>query len=130
MGKKFYSDRVLSKEIISKHVDRLIKPTNSGLGEILIAEINKKCIGYVAGSVHNNFLNITPIFYINDLGIDENYLNKGIGTSLLQEIEKLAREEYKLTKSMIGVISGNDRVENLYKRLGYSPYELELVKTL
>ena len=58
------------------------------------------------------------------------FRGKGIGTSLLQEIEKLAREEYKLTKVMIGVISGNDRVENLYKRLGYVQYELELVKTI
>lgn len=128
--KKFYSDRALSKEIINKHVDRLVKPIRNGQGVILIAEINKKCIGYVAGSIQDDFLNVAPVFYINDLGVDENYRGKGIGTALLQKIEKLAKEEYKLTKIMIGVISGNDGVENLYKRLGYTPYELELVKTL
>lgn len=64
------------------------------------------------------------------MGVDKNYRGKGIGTRLLQEVENMAKNKYGLTKMMIAVICGNDMAEKLYKKMGYIPYELELIKNI
>jgi len=45
-------------------------------------------------------------------------------------VEKIAKEKYGLSKMLIAVICGNEGAEKLYKRMGYIPYELELVKNI
>ena len=128
--RQYYPGRALSGEIICKHVNRLIAPLASNRGVILVAEWGDKCVGYIAGSINDDFLNTTVSFYINDMGVDKKYRGRGIGTALLSEIERVAKGEYKLAKMIIGVICGNDGAEKLYKRFGFIPYELELVKTI
>ena len=128
--KQYFSGRAVSKEIIAKHVDRLISLVNKGEGTILVAISQDRCIGYVVGSVHNDFLNIEPVFYVNDMGVDKEHRGKGVGTELLRKIEQVGKEKYRLNKIMIAIICGNDGAEKLYKKMGYIPYELELIKSI
>jgi len=128
--KQSYPGKALSKEIIARHVERLIQSIKNEQGVILLAVIESKCIGYIVGVVHSDFLNTEDAFYVKDMGVDKNYRGKGIGTKLLQEIEKVAKNKYGLNKMMIAVICGNDGAEKLYRRMGYVPYELELIKSL
>lgn len=128
--KKFYPGKAVSKEIIAKHVEKLIQSTKNKGGTILVAVSGKECVGYVAGEIHQDFLNTESSYYVSDMGVNEKKRGKGIGTALLQSIERFAKEECGLTKMMIAVICGNDGAEKLYKRLGFVPYELELVKTI
>lgn len=128
--KQYYPGRALSKEIIAKHIERLIRSVDNSRGIILVAVADNSCIGYVTGVVHRDFLNTDDIFYVKDMGVDKKYRGKGIGTKLLQEIEKVAKNKYGLNKMIIAVICGNDGAAKLYKRMGYIPYELELIKSL
>lgn len=128
--KQSYPGKALSKDIIARHVERLIQSTKNGQGIIIVATLDNKCIGYVVGVVHSDFLNTEDAFYIKDMGVEKYYRGKGIGTKLLQEIEKVAKNKYGLNKMMIAVICGNDGAEKLYRRMGYVPYELELIKIL
>lgn len=128
--KRFYPERALSKEIIARHIDRLMEITQNQKGVILVAVVNDKPVGYAAGSVHNDFLNTEPAFYVKDMGVDETSRGKGIGTALLGELERIAKDKYQMTKIMIAVICGNDGAGALYKRMGFVPYELELIKSI
>lgn len=128
--KKYYPGRALSKDIITRHIERLIQLTKNEEGIILVATEGESCIGYVVGTIHKDFLNTEDAFYVNDMGVEEKYRGKGVGTALLKEIEKTAKEKFKLNKMMIAVICGNDGAENLYKRMGFVPYELELIKSI
>lgn len=128
--KQYYPGRALSKEVISRHVRRLITSIRNSKGVILVAVIKDKCVGYIVGTVHKDFLNTEETFYVKDMGIDKEYRRLGIGTTLLKHVEQIAKEKFGLKKLMIGVICGNDGAEKLYRRLGFTPYGLELLKAI
>lgn len=53
--------------------------------------------------------------------VDEKYRGKGIGTRLMEELLKLAKERFKLDFVHLEVYDGNPAI-NLYKRLGFVQY--------
>lgn len=66
--KQFYQGRALSKEIITRHIKRLIRSIQNGKGVILIAAINNICVGYVVGVIHSDFLNTEDAFLCQRYG--------------------------------------------------------------
>ncbi len=53
--------------------------------------------------------------------VDEKYRNKGVGTRLLQDLMKLAKERFQLEFLHLEVYDGNPAI-HLYKRLGFEQY--------
>jgi GNAT superfamily N-acetyltransferase len=122
--------RVPGKQIAKRHVDRLLKPIETREGIVLIAEFNGKCIGYIAVHKYEDFMDTYTAFSINDLGVTKAFRGQGIGAALLKETERIAREEFGLNYLKIGVMVKNEAPHRLYKCLGYSDRETELVKKI
>ncbi len=53
--------------------------------------------------------------------VDKEYRNKGIGSSLLKELFKLAKERFKLEMLHLEVYTSNPAI-TLYERLGFQKY--------
>lgn len=65
---------------------------------------------------------------IIDIYIKPEYRNQGIGTKLIEEIEKYVKFNYKASKIRIAFIDGNKKAGKLYKKLGYKTNYTELIK--
>lgn len=67
--------------------------------------------------------------WVTELVIDERYRGQGIGTALLTEAERLARD-HGVKRLMIGAIVGNHIARKAYERFGFRPSVMELAKDL
>lgn len=60
--------------------------------ELFCAELQGRVVGFVSVSIQHNFWEEGLILYITTMIVDERFRNQGIGTALLEEIEKRAGE--------------------------------------
>lgn len=72
------------------------------------------------------YLNLHPFRKIAQIGlitiiVGPNYRGKGIGTALIEQLHRLAREGYKLERLYLEVYEGNPAIR-LYRRLGYREF--------
>ena len=72
---------------------------------------------------------LRPHAYVSDLFVDPAQRGQGIGAALMREAERLAMAR-GMSRIGVGVLAGNTLAESLYARVGYSPYAVELLKTL
>lgn len=56
--------------------------------------------------------------------VDEGFRNQGVGTALLQELFKLAKEKFHLEMVHLEVYATNPAI-NLYKRVGFTEFGLQ-----
>lgn len=56
--------------------------------------------------------------------VDEGYRNQGVGTALLQELFKLAKEAFHLEMLHLEVYATNPAI-NLYKRMGFKEFGIQ-----
>lgn len=56
--------------------------------------------------------------------VDEAYRNKGVGTALLKELFKLAKEKFELEMVHLEVYATNPAI-NLYKRMGFKEFGVQ-----
>ncbi len=56
--------------------------------------------------------------------VDEGYRNQGVGTALLQELFKLAKETFHLEMLHLEVYATNPAI-NLYKRMGFKEFGVQ-----
>ena len=88
------------------------------LGNLYLIENNNKSIGYVALTFGYSFGNYGRDAIIDELYVEEDYRNKGIGTEALNLIEE---ESVKLglKKLYLEVEKYNQAAYDLYDRIGY-----------
>jgi GNAT superfamily N-acetyltransferase len=72
---------------------------------------------------------VAEVGWVTELVIDERHRGQGIGTRLLEEAERLARDK-GIGRLMIAAIVGNRIARQAYERFGFRPAVLELVKDL
>ncbi len=72
---------------------------------------------------------IAQVGWVSELVIDERFRGQGIGTALLEEAERLARQ-HGVKRLMIGAIVGNHIARKAYERFGFRPVVMELAKDL
>lgn len=67
--------------------------------------------------------------YVSELFVEAAHRGHGVGRALLAEAERLTRAR-GLDRLIIGVVAGNDRAEETYRRAGFAPYSREMLKRL
>ena len=67
--------------------------------------------------------------YVSELFVREDSRGRGVGTALLAEAERIATAR-GVRRLKIGVLVGNDGAAVLYRRAGFSPYAVDLVKRI
>jgi GNAT superfamily N-acetyltransferase len=107
---------------------RLIADTQTD-GIMLVAVEDERVVGYIAGAAQHNMQEASAYFYVMDVSVAETMRGQGIGTDLMRAMEDFARQ-HGHTRLMIGVLASNVRVHQLYRRLGFRDYVVELVKDL
>ena len=86
----------------------------------------------VITAVYDNVVSANAILYINNFKklshqslfaiiVDKNYRNKGIGTAVMNELFKIAKERFRLESLHLEVYTENPAY-SLYERLGFKKY--------
>jgi ribosomal protein S18 acetylase RimI-like enzyme len=118
-----------TEEFTANYISNLLHEVEEKQGHVLVAVANKTVCGFVAGYVGKDSSSTDEHFYIPELVVSESYRGQGIGSNLMRAIETLARTD-GFKKMRIGVLAANPRVHQLYERLGFRDYAIELVKEL
>ena len=95
----------------------------------LVAEIDNRVIGVIAGFPGENLVDGTPIFQEAIWYVLPDYRRYGI--KLLKEFEKLIKE--KGFNRMVIAQMGNlkfDKLRHFYERIGYTMMEVQYIKEL
>jgi ribosomal protein S18 acetylase RimI-like enzyme len=102
-------------------------------GRVLVAEIDHVVVGFVAVlarvTPEEPDEDQTPYAYISDLVVLPRYRRRGIGHALLERAEALVRSSG--TRILrVGVLAKNEPAARLYRAVGFTDYQLQLVKRL
>ena len=90
-------------------------------GEIYVAKENNNIVGYIIIEImekNNRKMRYRKILEISNLGVEENYRNKGIGTELLNFIKNKALED-NCTDLYLTVNEENKNAIKLYEKFGF-----------
>ncbi|HSA04926.1 MAG TPA: GNAT family N-acetyltransferase [Tenuifilaceae bacterium] len=95
----------------------------------LIAEYNETVVGFLSIHVQRILHHSKPTCELQELNVFSEYRSMGIGTALMQEAERIAKElgleEIELTTKVF-----RKRAQEFYNRLGYKNTHLKFVKKL
>jgi len=99
-AKSFLKERITNKE-----------------STIYIAYINDKAIGFTQLYPLFSSVSMQPIYMLNDLFVDSNYRNKGVGNVLIQAAKNLCTKNNN--KGLAIQTAYNNPAQHLYERLGF-----------
>lgn len=95
----------------------------------LVAEYNKAVVGFLSIHVQRILHHTKPTCELHELNVFNEYRSLGIGTQLMQEAERIAKElgleEIELTTKVF-----RKRAQEFYARLGYVNTHLKFVKKI
>ncbi len=102
-------------------------------GVALVAVIDGEVAGYVCCVLAEGgpFLRaeLRRQAYVTTLVVGEVFRGRGVAAALLGEAERYAREQ-GVAALGVGVLAGNAGAERLYRRFGFEPHAVEMVKRL
>lgn len=110
---------------------RSIYSINIGSTEIvyLVAEYNKAVVGFLSIHVQRILHHTNLTCELQELNVFSEYRSMGVGTALMQEAERIAKElgleEIELTTKIF-----RKRAQDFYNRLGYINSHLKFVKKM
>jgi GNAT superfamily N-acetyltransferase len=125
---------VLGKRYGERMIDALISGCEDDAC-ILIAEIRRERVGMISASVHTPSvleeieMDSIKRGVITELFVEADYRGKGIAARLIAGAERWLKSR-GCRLSVLSVLSGNGRARSLYSRLGYSEYELVMMKSI
>lgn len=125
-----YDSDVIIDFAASKHGKKYFKrEIINNKGCFLIAEDNKKAIGYTNGSEISIPYLKSKYFEIDNLGVIPKYKKKGVGKILLSEITKYAKlKGYK--KIFLTCYIKNHSAIEFFKSKGFSEIDITLQKEI
>ena len=91
----------------------------------MVAEKNKKIIGYLTGSIIKNIWQHSG--YIDDIFVSKDFKRKGVGINLIQSFIKYIKSK-KIKECKLEVNKKNKYALSLYKKIGFkiTSYEMSL----
>jgi GNAT superfamily N-acetyltransferase len=102
-------------------------------GAILIAEIDARIVGCLSLAFAEGHVFVRQELrrhgYIQDIVVTEGWRGQNIAQALMAEAERLTRQE-GLRSLSLNVLAGNDRAERAYRRFGFAPHAVEMIKAL
>ena len=121
------TDKKAEKNFI-KEYEKLFENKKSVL---LVAEENKKIIGYLTGEIIKWWWSDNPpkLALINDIGVIESHKKKGIAERLLKEFEKWTKPK-KVYALSINVWAKNIPAYTFYKKHKFEDYNIYMIKKL
>lgn len=114
----------------SKHDnDSFQKVLESENNYILVVEEKEKLVAFITFSIRNVIRYPRPIAELDELFVDENYRQHGLGKQLMEEVENLAREKncYRVYIESQYRFKG---AHAFYEKLGYSNNGYHFIKNL
>jgi ribosomal protein S18 acetylase RimI-like enzyme len=121
------------EEMANDYVDFLRRNCLEHQGEILIGMVDDEVAGFVC--VLTDVPPSEPdesrahFAYVSDLFVHVNYRGLGLGRRLLQEAELVARSQGAHVLR-IGVLARNGVARELYAKLGFVEYHVQMIKAM
>ena len=106
-------ERKISPEVQKKRIEVMNKSENS---TIFIAELDNQLIGYLIAMGGNANRNKHSVYLV--IGIIARYRGLGIGTKLIEQLEKWATE-HGIHRLELTVLTDNEAGLRLYKKMGF-----------
>jgi GNAT superfamily N-acetyltransferase len=130
---RFYNRMIASEEIAGWYVDDLKKQCMDFNGHIRVALIAGKPMGYstILTQCRNEQPDELPFDYamVGDLVVVATARGKGLGRSLLEDAEAIARKA-GAKWLRIGVLAKNTVARDVYGRYGFEEHMIEMEKPL
>ena len=90
---------------------------------VILAYIEEKAVGLVTCIEGFSTFLCKPLLNIHDIIVKSEYRKQGIGSMLLKEAEKIAKEK-GCCKLTLEVLEGNKVAQEAYSKFGFRGYEL------
>ena len=115
-----YDENIKENLNIDSYFNKKIKDVDN---VILVAEVNKKIIGYIYGFIDStNRIKLEPEAFISSIYIEEEYRSKGIGTKLIKTfINQIKKQNIKYV--FIENFVENEVAKRLYSKLGFNIFK-------
>lgn len=111
----------LPDQILQRLPDQLAAcPTYIGL----LAWHDERAVGLLNAFWSVSTFKASPLINVHDLAVDAAHQGRGIGSALLAELERIARQMH-CCKLTLEVLEGNRGASALYQRLGFEFYQLD-----
>jgi ribosomal protein S18 acetylase RimI-like enzyme len=129
-----HNTRLPGEQIANAYLAWIENQIRKGGGSLLIAEIDRGFVGFVAGWIeHGDAVAETPdssrFGYISDICVVSDYRGQRIATRLLLAIEeRLTRAG--ITRIRICSLAANASARASYERAGFEPYEITYEKSV
>jgi ribosomal protein S18 acetylase RimI-like enzyme len=118
-----------------KYLQKNIKDVETKNGSFLIAKIDKKVVGLGVAVVdelsNDDLIELVPHTpgRIMELYVDRQYRKHGIGTKIMQMLEKYL-VDFGCNTIRIGVFVPNYLAHKLYEKLGYKDRNVDMTKVI
>jgi ribosomal protein S18 acetylase RimI-like enzyme len=113
----------------ARYLSHVLSDVETQAGSLLVAVDGDRICGFAAGYVEVESANEQDYFYIAELVVSEAYHGCGVGSMLVGAMESLARSR-GFKRLGISVLVNSERVHELYQRLGFRDYGIDLMKEL
>lgn len=113
------------------HREKELEYISSKKKIFLVAEIDKKIVGYANGYIVENsdIYYKEPVAYLDCLCVDKNFRKQGIGKKLIDKFSNIVeRKGAKYIK--LNAFKNNTPAVNLYKKEGFEEYSVYYMKKI
>jgi GNAT superfamily N-acetyltransferase len=126
-------DRKRDRRAAVAYYDELLQRLSKRDGRIVLAEADGMTIAAMGFSIDEDAAYVADDVRrhgtVTDLVVREEWRGRGVGTRLLEEAERLAREA-GCSRLTIAALVANEAAERAYRGFGFVPYVTYLVKAL
>ncbi|MDG2364124.1 MAG: GNAT family N-acetyltransferase [Methylococcaceae bacterium] len=92
----------------------------------ILAYLDQTPVGLITGFEGFSTFHCKPLLNIHDLVVHPDFRGQGLATQLLESVERLAIER-GYCKLTLEVLSGNEAAYAVYRKAGFSGYQLDPV---
>ena len=122
----------LAKDCDKVYIKFMKKSAKSQKRIVIVAEDGDKMVGFAQGEVSKKppiFAGEEKISMLEDVAVKKGHRGGGVGTALVREFSKMSKAKGARTMQL-DVHVQNPRALRLYRRLGFKPRMIKLIKVL